>query len=102
MSSFYVKHLFYLFVDLNAFVAKLQATANIMKALRDNSGLNLNPQQDGTRIYVPIPKVTREHREKLSKGAKLKCNEIKDQLRKVQSKRLSQLGETELAGTFQH
>jgi ribosome recycling factor len=69
-----------------------------MKVLRENSGLNLNPQQEGTRIYVPIPKVTREHREKLAKGAKQKCNETKDLLRKVQSKKSSKLGEIELEG----
>ena len=27
------------------------------------------------RIFVPIPKVTKEHRERLSKGAKQKYNE---------------------------
>ena len=48
-----------------------QATKGIMKAL-ENSGMNLNPQQDGTRIYVPVPKVTKEHRERLAKGAKSK------------------------------
>ena len=38
-----------------------------MKTLQ-GSGMNLNPQQDGLRIYVPIPKVTKEYREKLVKG----------------------------------
>ena len=71
-----------------------------MKTLRETSGLNLNPQQDGTRIYVPIPKVTREHREKLSKGAKQKCNETKEQLRKIQSKKISLLSQIELEGKF--
>ena len=71
-----------------------------MKALREHSGLNLNPQQDGTRIYVPIPKVTREHREKLSKGAKERCNETKEQLKKIQNRNLSKLGELELEGNF--
>ena len=73
-----------------------------MKALRENSGLNLNPQQDGTRIYVPIPKVTREHREKMSKGAKERCNETKEQLKKIQNRNLSKLGEIELGGEFWH
>ena len=71
-----------------------------MKTLRETSGLNLNPQQDGTRIYVPIPKVTREHREKLSKGSKQKCNETKEQLRKIQSKKISLLSQIELEGKF--
>ena len=69
-----------------------------MKTLRESSGLNLNPQQDGTRIYVPIPKVTREHREKLGKAAKQKCNETKDLLRKAQNKKVSQLGQIEMEG----
>ncbi len=38
------------------------------------------------RIYVPIPKVTREHRERLAKGVKAKLNETKDNLRRVQNK----------------
>ncbi|CAF1584721.1 unnamed protein product, partial [Didymodactylos carnosus] len=35
-----------------------------------HSGLNINPQQDGTTIYLPVPKVTRQHREELAKNAK--------------------------------
>jgi ribosome recycling factor len=46
-----------------------QATKSIMTAIL-KSGMNLNPQQDGIRIYVPIPKVTKEYREQLAKGAK--------------------------------
>ena len=38
------------------------AASNIVKAIRD-SGMNLNPQQEGTRIFVPIPKVTKEYRQ---------------------------------------
>ncbi len=36
-----------------------QATKSIMQALTGKKNLNLNPQQEGTRIYVPIPKVTK-------------------------------------------
>lgn len=46
------------------------------------SGMNLNPQQDGTTIFIPVPKITKEHRENLSKSAKalfIKCRDsIKD------------------------
>ena len=42
-----------LVIDASAFP---QAAANIMAAIRE-AGMNLNPQQDGLRIYVPIPKV---------------------------------------------
>ena len=45
-----------LVIDASSFP---QATANIMSAIRD-AGMNLNPQQDGLRIFVPIPKVSRE------------------------------------------
>lgn len=34
------------------------------------SNLGLNPQIDKTTIFLNIPKVTREHRENLSKSAK--------------------------------
>ena len=40
-------------IDTSAFP---QASQSIMKVIRE-SGLNLNPQQDGLRIFVPIPKV---------------------------------------------
>ena len=46
-----------------------QAAASTMQALRSTS-LNLNPQQDGLKIYVSLPKVTREHRESVAKAAK--------------------------------
>ena len=42
-----------LVIDASSFP---QATANIMSAIRE-AGMNLNPQQDGLRIFVPIPKV---------------------------------------------
>lgn len=46
------------------------------------SGMNLNPQQDGTTLFIPVPKVTKEHREGLAKNAKslyIKCRDsIKD------------------------
>ena len=77
-------------IDASAFP---QASVNIMKALRE-SGMNLNPQQvmmmmmmivmmmiifvqDGLTIFVPIPKVTKEFREKLAAGAKKRMNDCK-------------------------
>lgn len=58
------------------------------------SGMNLNPQQEGTTIYIPVPKVTKDHRLTLVKNAKalfVKCRDhIKDAqnevLRKVRQK----------------
>ncbi|XP_046968222.1 ribosome-recycling factor, mitochondrial [Vanessa cardui] len=58
-----------------------QVIPDVLKAIH-NSGLNLNPQQDGTTLYVPVPKVTKEHREVLAKSAKslyIKCRDaVKD------------------------
>lgn len=61
-----------------------QAAGNILKTLQD-SGMNLNPQQEGTTIYISLPKVTREHREKLAKNAKAMANKCKDDIREVQN-----------------
>ncbi|CAL4110103.1 unnamed protein product, partial [Meganyctiphanes norvegica] len=58
------------------------ATVSIVQSLQQ-SGMNLNAQQEGTTIYVPIPKVTKEHRENLSKNAKVLYNRCRDQLRDV-------------------
>jgi len=82
-----------LIIDSSAFP---QATKNIMEAIRD-SGMNLNPQQDGFSIFVPIPKVTKEHRENLVNGAKKKMNESKNEVRRVQNKFSKIVGEDELA-----
>ena len=71
------------------------ATKTILSAIA-NSGMNLNPQQEGTRIYVPIPKVTKEYRERLAKGARDKCVEAKEGMKKMQSKQISRLGNMEL------
>ncbi|KAH9507573.1 hypothetical protein Btru_051502 [Bulinus truncatus] len=50
------------------------------------SGMNINPQQDGTSLFVPIPKVTREHRETLAKNAKALSEKSKKHLRDIFSK----------------
>lgn len=49
------------------------------------SGMNVNPQQEGTTLYIPIPKVTREHREDLAKNAKVLCEKTKEKLRNIQN-----------------
>jgi len=82
-----------LIIDVSSFP---QAAQNVMKSIRD-SGMNLNPQQDGLRIFVPIPKVTKEFREKLSAGARKKLVECKDDLRKVQNRYIKFVGEEELS-----
>ncbi|XP_064420360.1 ribosome-recycling factor, mitochondrial isoform X2 [Latimeria chalumnae] len=66
-----------------------EATAVATKAIRE-SGMNLNPEVDGAIIRVPIPKVTREHRENLAKLAKQFTNKAKESLRKVRSNAVNQ------------
>ncbi|NXI59451.1 RRFM protein, partial [Chloroceryle aenea] len=67
-----------------------ESTAAATKAIRE-SGMNLNPEVDGTIIRVPVPKVTREHRESLAKLAKQSTNKSKEALRKVRSKSITQV-----------
>lgn len=76
-----------LVIDLTTFP---QATPNVVQTLRASS-LNLNPQQDGTRIYVSLPKVNREHRESVAKAAKSKFVETKDLMQSLQNKYLKKL-----------
>nr|CAG4644312.1 EOG090X0DUK [Lepidurus arcticus] len=61
-----------------------QAIPGVLKAL-ESSGMNLNPQQEASMIYVPIPKVTKEHRESLAKNAKILFNKCKDHIKDVQN-----------------
>lgn len=61
-----------------------QAIPDALKAI-NTSGLNLNPQQDGTTLYVPVPKVTKEHREALAKNAKILYIKCRDSMKDVQS-----------------
>lgn len=75
-------------------IAFPQTIPAVLQALQ-KSGMNLNPQQDGTTIFIPVPKVTKEHREMLTKNAKtlfLKCRDgIKsaqqDNLKKLKNKK---------------
>ncbi|XP_051971906.1 ribosome-recycling factor, mitochondrial-like [Xyrauchen texanus] len=67
-----------------------EAMAAVTRALQDSS-MGLNPEVEGTIIRVPIPKVTREHRENLVKLAKQFGNKAKDSLRRVRSNAVSQV-----------
>lgn len=51
----------------------------------EKSGMNLNPQQDGTTIFVPVPKITKEHRENLAKSAKTLFIKCRDGIKDVQN-----------------
>lgn len=67
-----------------------ECTAAAIKAIRE-SGMNLNPELEGTLIRVPIPKVTREHREMLVKLAKQNTNKAKESLRKVRTNAMNKV-----------
>uniref|UniRef100_A0A8D0BXX7 Ribosome-recycling factor, mitochondrial n=1 Tax=Salvator merianae TaxID=96440 RepID=A0A8D0BXX7_SALMN len=65
-----------------------ETTAAAIKAIQE-SGMNLNPEADGLIIRVPIPKVTREHRENLVALAKQLSNKAKESLRKVRAEAIN-------------
>lgn len=65
-----------------------EAMKAAIKAISE-SGSGLQPQQEGTMIYVQVPKVTREFREQLAKNVKQVTTKAKDDLRKLQGKFLS-------------
>lgn len=75
-----------------------QTIPDALKAIQA-SGLNLNPQQDGTTLFVPVPKITKEHRESLAKNAKslyIKCRDsIKDVQNEFTKKAKKQTGVSE-------
>ncbi|XP_059477427.1 ribosome-recycling factor, mitochondrial [Neocloeon triangulifer] len=62
-----------------------QSIPNILQAIKQ-SGMNLNPQQDGTTLFIPIPVVTKEHRENLAKNAKSLFIKGRDNIKEVQNK----------------
>lgn len=68
-------------IDMIAFPQMIQAA---LQALQ-KSGLNVNPQQEGTTIYVPVPKVTKEHRTNLAKNAKTLFIKCRDQIKDAQN-----------------
>lgn len=68
-------------IDMIAFPQWIQAA---LQALQ-KSGLNINPQQEGTTIYIPVPKVTKEHRVTLAKNAKALFIKGRDQIKDAQN-----------------
>lgn len=69
-------------IDMSGFPEGLKP---VLRAIAE-SGMGVNPQQEGTTIYLPLPKITREHRERLAKSAKTLCTKCKDDIRAVQNK----------------
>ncbi|XP_073429258.1 ribosome-recycling factor, mitochondrial isoform X2 [Dendrobates tinctorius] len=68
-------------INMASFPESADAAVNALR----QSQMNLNPELDGTLIHVPVPPVTREHRENLTKVAKQLTNKAKDSVRKVRS-----------------
>lgn len=64
-----------------------------------NSGMNLSPQQDGSSLFVPVPKVTKEYREGLVKNAKSICDKTKEKLRHIQNNFLRDLQKAKKEGS---
>ncbi|EDW73594.1 uncharacterized protein Dwil_GK17631 [Drosophila willistoni] len=71
-------------------IAFPQTIPDVLRAI-EKSGMNLNPQQDGTTLFIPIPKVTKEHREHLSKNAKALYIKYRDAIRQVQNDHIRKL-----------
>lgn len=61
-----------------------QALPAVLQSIRE-SGMNLSPQQEGTTLYIPVPRVTKEHRENLAKNAKMLFVKCKDNIRLTQN-----------------
>ncbi|XP_060653817.1 ribosome-recycling factor, mitochondrial [Drosophila nasuta] len=71
-------------------IAFPQTIPDVLRAI-EKSGMNLNPQQDGTTLFIPIPKVTKEHREHLSKNAKAMFIKYRDAIRDIQNAQIRKL-----------
>ncbi|XP_029195971.2 ribosome-recycling factor, mitochondrial-like isoform X1 [Acropora millepora] len=50
---------------------------------------NFEPTMDGHVISIPIPRITQEYRENLSKTAKATCEQAKQSIRKIRQKGMS-------------
>ena len=77
--------------NANMFIIDLINSPEYVKPVLDailKSNLNSNPQLDKTTIYLPIAKVTREHRENMTKSAKLKCEQALKKMREAETKAL--------------
>ncbi len=73
----------------NMFVIDLISTPDYVKPVYDailKSNMCSNPQVEKTSIYIPIPKVTREHRENMSKTVKLKCEQHVKRMHEIEKK----------------
>lgn len=65
-------------------IAFPQTIPAVLQALQ-TSGMNLNPQQEGTTLFVPVPKITKEFRENLAKNAKAVFIKYRDAIKAIQN-----------------
>ena len=75
----------------NTYTIDLINNPDYVKPIHDaiaKANLNCNPQIDKTTINLPIPKVTREHRENLVKAIKAKYDSTMKRMRETEGKAL--------------
>lgn len=74
-------------LNMASFPDAIKAT---LKAIQE-SGMNISTQQDGTTVFCHLPKVTREHRETLSKNAKTLFSKAKEDMVAIERKYLKEI-----------
>ncbi|CAN8019689.1 unnamed protein product [Ixodes persulcatus] len=79
-------------LNMASFPDAIKAT---LKAIQE-SGMNISTQQDGTTVFCHLPKVTREHRETLSKNAKTLFAKAKEDLAAIERKYLKEIQKNKL------
>ncbi|XP_053207178.1 ribosome-recycling factor, mitochondrial-like [Panonychus citri] len=88
----------------NLMVLNLASLPDAIKpvlAAINSSGMNLSPQQDGSKIFLTLPKITREHRENLAKGAKTLLNSAKQEINQIQNQYIDKAKQTNKPGISQ-
>lgn len=78
----------------NLFVIDMISTPQHIKTVMEaitKSSLKLNPQLDKTSILIQIPKLSREHRENLSKAAKKYLDNTMAKLRDIHNKNVKKI-----------
>lgn len=79
-----------------------QMIPQVLQTLQ-KSGMNLNPQQDATTIFIPVPKITKEHRENLAKSAKTLFIKCRDTIKDIQNNHVKKVKkQTEISIDLNH
>lgn len=79
-----------------------QLIPQVIQTLK-KSGMNLNPQQDGTTVFIPVPKITKEHRENLAKSAKALFIKCRDSIKDIQNSHIKKVkGNKEISIDINH